>query len=455
MMRKSERAEATVLGSFRVDLYGGTIEHAASGRRLVIDKTPRIVGRSECDFRIDDSNVSLAHCELVATEHGVRLRDLSSRNGTFLNEARTTEAFITEPSTIVVGETKLQFKPGAPKSQALPSRFGELQSHSPRMQAVFEQLNRLAPMTVNVCLTGPTGTGKGYLARKIHERSKRANKPFETIDLGSIAHNLIESALFGHEQGAFTGANRAVVSPFVKAEGGTVFLDEVGELPLDLQKKLLRVLDEKIIQPLGSTRSRKVDVRIISATLRNLPEMMNRREFRDDLFERLGRRIELPALHERPEDMGLLIEQILSDQGRPELFKEISARTLNRLSRRAWEGNLRAVRGVLDFAIQAFDNGEAFDVEAALPGREGEAPSIARSSTSEPPLIDALMENGSTAADVRRTAQRLLLKKLHADCSGVVSEIARRAGVSRNLVRAELEQIGIETPESRRKGGRG
>jgi DNA-binding NtrC family response regulator len=456
-MRGNVRSDATVIGTPRVELFSGTIEHKESKTSRKIGKASCTVGRSDCDLRLDDREVSALHCELVATEEGVRLRDLGSRNGTFIEGVRVVEVFLTKPTRIRVGKTSLEFIPSAPTSQPLPRRFGRLESESPRMQAVFGQLARLAPTSTNLHLTGESGVGKGYFARLIHEESKRASKPFVTIDLAAIAPTLIESALFGHEKGAFTGATHTAISPFVEADGGTVFLDEIGDLPLELQKRLLRAIDERVVQPVGGSRAKKVDVRIVSATLHRLQEKVNRKEFRDDLFYRLGPRIELPPLRERREDIAILTRQILADRGRVDLFESIPASTLDWMEHRAWEGNLRGLRDLLQVALDLLDSDEGpLDVMGAYhASRSSDSEGSGGHAPRHDDVVTLLSTEGTTAAAVRAAAQRALLKKLHADCRGVVSEIARRADLSRMTVRKELAEMGIVTPEARRKGGRG
>ena len=450
-MGKNERGQATVIGSHRVELQGGTLTHSESRRRVDIETAPRIIGRSDCDLRVDDPAVSAAHCELVATERGVRLRDLTSRNGTFIDGVRVVEVLLTKPARIRLGRTYLEFAPGAATEHLLPSSFGNLESQSAKMQAVFEQLATIARTSLNVHLTGESGTGKGYIARKIHEQSKRARKPFVTIDLAQLAPSVIESALFGHEKGAFTGALEKVLSPFVEADGGSVFLDEIGDLPFELQKKLLRVIEEKMIQPVGSTRARKVDVRFISATLHNLQEKVNRKEFRDDLFYRLGSRIALPPLHERREDIGLLTRQILADLERPELFDEIPAGTLDWMTNRTWEGNLRGLRFVIEMAIELREHEQPLNIEAAFRAARGvdggvaQAPRPIVSQRVDTP-VEALIDRGAPSVDVERAARGMLLKKLSAECDGVVSEVARRAQLSRKVVRTELARLGVRAP---------
>jgi DNA-binding NtrC family response regulator len=212
-------------------------------------------------------------------------------------------------------------------------------------------LQRLSDSDATVLLIGETGTGKGALAEAMHRMSTRANGPFVVVDCGAIPGNLIESELFGHEKGAFTGADRKREGAFSLASGGTLFLDEVGELDIDLQPKLLRALESREIRPVGSNQSEKVDVRIVSATNRDLREEVNRGSFRSDLYFRLNvMRIELPPLRERREDIPMLVESfyrklVEDDTASP------PAELLSRMLRGEWPGNVRELRAAVERAV--------------------------------------------------------------------------------------------------------
>ena len=200
------------------------------------------------------------------------------------------------------------------------TRLGRIAAISPPMEELFGAIKRLAPSNVTITLIGETGTGKDVLAHAIHDASLRANRPFVLFDCGAVPANLVESELFGHERGAFTGAHAEHPGAFERARGGTLFLDEIGELPLDLQPRLLRVLDDRSVRRVGGTRDRQLDVRIISATNRDLSALVAAKQFRSDLYFRLGAAvIHLPPLRDRLEDLPLLIPQLLADLGRPDI----------------------------------------------------------------------------------------------------------------------------------------
>ena len=252
-----------------------------------------------------------------------------------------------------------------------------LRADSPAMRAVVEQLRQVAPGLTTVLLSGETGTGKEKVAQTLHHLSPRRDRPFIKVNCGALPGSLIESELFGHVRGAFTGASAARKGRFELADGGTLFLDEIGELPLDLQPRLLRVLQEKEIDPLGSERPRKVDVRMIAATNRDLTAMVEAGTFREDLFYRLNVfPIHLPPLRERPQDIRSLAEGFLAHFGKenrrpaPRLTKE----ALKQLEHYAWPGNVRELFNVLERSA-ILTAGRDLKLEATLPNaRPGKAP---------------------------------------------------------------------------------
>lgn len=453
--------DATVLGQLKIQIRGGNLEHKESGKTLVIDENRKIIGRDKgCDLRIDgDRSVSKAHLEMAATERGTLVRDIGSSNGTWIDKIRVTEVYLVDPQQLRIGEkTTLEFTPGPKRERVLPSRFGELESNAPTMRVVFDRLRRAARGSVNILITGESGSGKGHIARALHEQSPRAKEPFIVVDCAQISPTLIESELFGHEKGAFTGATERRIGAIARAHRGTLFVDEIGDLPLSLQGKLLRVFDEKVFQSLGGKRFEKSDVRIVSATFRNLKEMVNRDLFRTDLLFRLGIPVELPPLHERLEDLEIITGTMLAAFGRPELRGSISRATFDWMRDQPWDGNLRGLRDVIEFAMGEVDGGAKFDLKAAYAEvremRAEAAKSHGLHIDAAPPLspiaFDALAREGSSIKDVQDVgdeARRLLFTKLHAECDGIVSEIARRAGVSRPYARKELDRLGLRKAE--------
>ena len=232
--------------------------------------------------------------------------------------------------------------------------FGEIIGHSDAMAYVFFRIDQVAPQDTTVLLLGETGTGKGMVAREIHRRSTRKQRPMITVNCTALPANLIESELFGREKGAFTGAHARQMGRFELADGGTIFLDEIGEMPLELQVKLLRVIQDGEFERLGSPRTLKVDVRIIAASNRNLEEEIRAGRFREDLFYRLSVfPVTIPPLRQRKEDIPLLVDHFVAKFNKKTGKKigSVSKETLNSLQDYDWPGNVRELESVIERAV--------------------------------------------------------------------------------------------------------
>ncbi|KAB2889905.1 MAG: sigma-54-dependent Fis family transcriptional regulator, partial [Kofleriaceae bacterium] len=274
----------------------GTVEREPLSRRRL-----RIGSGTDVDLMVIDPHVSRLHCELEPTPVGVVLRDLGSTNGTYVGGAAIREVILHPGVVAVLGATRLFVETDAPVAEVL--RFGSAVSVSPAMGAVFSMLEKLAASDVTVLLTGETGTGKDVLTRAAHEQSPRAQGPLVVFDCGAVTASLIESELFGHEKGAFTGAVAERAGAFERADGGTLFLDEIGEMPLDLQPRLLRALEQRQVRRVGGSDEISVDVRVIAATNRDLAAEVAAGRFRQDLYFRITAAVvEVPPLRARPED---------------------------------------------------------------------------------------------------------------------------------------------------------
>jgi DNA-binding NtrC family response regulator len=306
------------------------------------------------DLVVEDPTVSRFHCEVRIADDGAHVRDLDSRNGTVVDGVRVTDAFLRAGSLLKLGRVGLRFDFSA-ESNRLPvsstNAFGKLVGTSVAMRTAFALLERAAQSDVTVLLEGETGTGKGVAAEAIHRASARAPGPFLVVDCGAIPPNLLESELFGHEKGAFTGAVSRRVGAFEEASGGTIFLDEIGELAPDLQPKLLRVLESKEYRRVGGNQMSKSDVRVVAATNRDLRAEVNAGRFRSDLYFRLAVvKVTIPALRERPEDIPITVENVLRALG----ADEASSAALRRpeffaaLGHSAWPGNVRELRNYLE-----------------------------------------------------------------------------------------------------------
>ncbi len=325
---------------------------ADTGARAVSDKDELVVGTAEgSGLLLTDPTVSRCHCSVAATKEGFLLRDLGSKNGTSLGGFKIQGAFLEPNATFKVGKTTIRFDALADRvNEPLSTnmKIGGLIGMSPAMRRIFAVLARVAPSDATVLVEGPTGSGKELVAEALHEASPRANGPLVIVDCGAIPATLIESELFGHEKGAFTGAQTARVGALEAAHQGTVLLDEIGELPLEMQPKLLRFLEEKTIKRIGSTKAIPLDVRVVAATNRDLRAEVNRGQFRSDLYYRLDVvKLRIPPLRERREDIPLLVahfyEQMTGTKPPADLVSSFVDRE--------WPGNVRELRSAVERAI--------------------------------------------------------------------------------------------------------
>ncbi|MFZ5442357.1 MAG: sigma 54-interacting transcriptional regulator [Myxococcota bacterium] len=303
---------------------------------------------------LGDPTVSRFHCELEAGERGVRVRDLGSLNGVFVDGVQVVDGYLKSGSSLRLGRSVLRFEfahEPNPLKLSTQARFGRLHGASAAMRATFFLLERAASSDATVLLEGETGTGKSQAARSIHEASARRDKPFLTLDCGALPASLMESELFGHERGAFTGAQLRRVGIFEEAAGGTVFLDEIGELPLDLQAKLLHVIENREVRRIGANTFTPVDVRLVAATHRELRAEVNAGRFRADLFYRLAvLRVPVPSLRQHLEDLDGIVAELLSSMGASPTLQArfTSPDFIARLAQLAWPGNVRELRNHLE-----------------------------------------------------------------------------------------------------------
>jgi DNA-binding NtrC family response regulator len=322
------------------------------GRWVRIDRPVFVIGSGvSADLRLSDPTVSREHLRMYLTPSGLEIKDEVSKNGTWIGGLRIRDSLISMPTVLDLGTTRLSLGLEAgPLDLELSrhERFGRAIGVSAAMRNVFAVLERAAESDVSVLLEGESGVGKEVLAQAVHASSGRAGGPFVTIDCGAIPPTLIESELFGHERGAFTDANKSSIGVFAQGDGGTIFLDEIGDLPLELQPKLLRVLEQREIRRLGGVEMRRIDVRIIAATNRRLSEAVQSKEFRRDLFYRLAvARVTIPPLRDRPEDILPIAKELLAlaanDRGL-DLPVDFAAM----LTGYHWPGNVRELRNVID-----------------------------------------------------------------------------------------------------------
>ncbi|HEY1551402.1 MAG TPA: sigma 54-interacting transcriptional regulator [Kofleriaceae bacterium] len=333
------------------------IKGAQRGTEFVIAGDVIRIGKApENDLVLADETVSRVHFEIVRDAKGYLVRDMKSTNGTFLDSAEVKEAYLRAGSVIKAGEVELKFTPFEERIEILPSEkesLGEMVGKSPAMREIFGLVERIAPTDATVLIEGETGTGKDMIARTLHLLSPRHDKSFIVVDCGAVAGTLIESELFGHEKGAFTGAVAARQGAFELASGGTVFLDELGELSLDLQPKLLRVLEQRELRRVGGAKTIKVDLRVIAATRKDLRSEVEKGKFREDLYFRLNVvPITAPPLRERREDIPLLIDHMLARLAHSANDTAVLGdATRAALMAHDWPGNVRELRNVIERAL--------------------------------------------------------------------------------------------------------
>ncbi len=337
------------------------VSGADQGKELEISK-PRVTGGRSIisDLVVQDKAVSGSHFEVSARDDGYRLRDLNSRNGIYVGELRVREVYLRPTTVFRIGHTNIQFQTTQDVVEielSKKDRFDMMLGSSPAMREIFAHLEKVAPSELTCLITGETGTGKEMVARALHNASGRKSKPFVVLDCGSIPRELIESTLFGHEKGSFTGAVAQHVGCFEQANGGTIFLDEIGELDIMLQPKLLRVLEQREIKRVGGDKMHKVDVRVLAATNRDLREEVNKGTFREDLYFRLSVvNVELPPMRERREDIPPLVNHFLREVGsRRGMTMSWSQDAMAALMSHAWPGNVREMRNVVERAAALSD----------------------------------------------------------------------------------------------------
>ena len=389
------------------------------------------------DVALGDPAVSRRHCTIVPTEGGFEVADLGSRNGTFLDGVRLTSATVPIGAVLRVGTTLLQLMPDEVALDIPPSAsasFGDLYGDSPAMRQVFAILERASASTASILFIGESGTGKELAARAVHEHSARRGGPFVVFDCGASTETLIESDLFGHRKGAFTGAVSDRAGAFAQAHGGTLFLDEIGDLPLALQPKLLRLLEAGEVTPLGAQKSERFDVRVVAATHRNLWDEVGRGAFRGDLYYRLAVvEVHLPPLRQRPGDIPELVRRFLAA---PEPVAPSA--NLDRLAGYHWPGNVRELRNVIARAVALSAPGTPFEkMPVLLRSAAGAAPE---------PRVQADRPFHEAKDELVGRFEKEYLEDLLRRSGGQMTEAARRAGLERKYLYRLLERVGISRP---------
>jgi transcriptional regulator with GAF, ATPase, and Fis domain len=436
----SEPPEASPTVGFVVEVASGPDQR----KRLVVEGPRVLVGTSPvCDLVLTDERVSRRHLALSIEGALLRVEDLDSTNGTFTGDMRIAGAFLRGTETITIGKTLLlvTLVPAQESEKPAPVvSFGRVLGASAKMQRVYAFARKVAASDIPCTIEGETGTGKEQLAEAIHEASPRAKGPFVVFDCTALPGTLMESALFGHEKGAFTGASATRRGVFEQADGGTLFIDEIGDLDVALQPKLLRAIQRGETQRVGANGWLKTNVRILAATRRDLDREVQEGRFRDDLFFRLAvARIELPPLRERATDVELLARAFWASLGPS--AGPFPTEFLVRHRGHTWPGN---VRELLNTVVRWQALGE-MGLGEQIAEDPPEPPSAATPETHDADFVARLIRDGVPFSKARQLAaldfERRYVKSILESYSGNVTKAAQASGIGRRYFHMLLAKI--------------
>ncbi|MBL9037578.1 MAG: sigma 54-dependent Fis family transcriptional regulator [Archangium sp.] len=406
------------------------------GEALKIGKAP------DNDVVIDHPTVSRNHLVVRRQGDAFLVQDLGSTNGTFIDGAQVREAFLRAGALLEVGDVQLRFQPQVRALDVSPtenSRLGDLVGASVPMRQIFSLIQRISPTDSTLLLIGETGCGKGAASRTIHKLSPRATGPFVIFDCASVSENLIESELFGHEKGSFTGAVAQRVGCLERANGGTLFLDEIDDLPIDLQPKLLRALEDREFRRLGqSGTSQKFDARVIAASKKDLWQETQAGRFREDLYFRLSVfTVTLPSLRDRKEDIPLLVDALA---GAP-LWNRLVDKQRDQFAAHTWPGNVRELRNAVERLKHVADIPELAS-ESFL--REYNGPASPQGETLP---VNYASEFKDAKEELVRAFEREYLTRLLAKTRGNIAKAARDAALDRKHLYSLLHKYGLVQSE--------
>lgn len=408
-----------------------------AGRATPLDAPKTIGTASTVDLSLTDERVSSKHVRITPNDARFLVTDLESTNGTFFEGSRVQELEVSAGASLKVGRSTVRIEPTPRPLDVRPSaarRFGELVGESLAMREVFAVLELAAQHDATVLVTGETGTGKELVARSLHDASRRRKGPFVAVDCGALPETLLDSELFGHVKGAFTGAHGERKGAFQRADGGTLFLDELGRVSAAVQAKLLRVLEERTVKPVGADAERAVDVRVVAATPNDLQAAIASGSFRSDLYYRLSvLALELPPLRSRREDIPLIVAELVRLRGFESDGNE--GPNWDRLKSHRWPGNVRELRNVIERAIVLSPGARRFsELKLSLDA------SVA---LSDPLVVRTDLPFKDAKDVVLETFERTYLAELMARHRGNVSAAAREADVDRKHWRALLVKHGL------------
>ncbi|HEY7957192.1 MAG TPA: sigma 54-dependent Fis family transcriptional regulator [Polyangia bacterium] len=432
-------------GSLKARRYRVTVASGPDiGGGAEIDNGTFLIGtHPNTDLRLTDKGVSRYHLELQLRADGLKVTDLDSTNGTFQGSTKVGSVVLAGAARLKLGtNTEIDISPAdvpVTVDGFAADHFGQAIGGSRYMKELFGLLDRVSSTEATVLLEGETGTGKELLAEAVHQRSQRRQGPFVVVDCGALPRDLIGSELFGHVRGAFTGALTAKRGLIEEADGGTLFLDEVGELPLDLQPQLLRALEKREVRPIGEVRARKVNIRVVAATNRNLAEQVRAGSFREDLYFRLAVvRAQVPPLRKHKEDIPLLVRNFLRDLKREDF--ELSPDILAQLMAHDWPGNVRELRNVVERGLSL--EGGSLPIEAAggVGEATGDAGAYAAGGMSKEVLARPFKEAKGLLVE---SFEREYLTHLLARHNGNISRAALEAGIDRNYIHRLVKKYNI------------
>ncbi len=399
-------------------------------RTFALTQEVTTIGKNpNCDLVLSDPLCSDTHCKLIIKGNGIVLFDLHSTNGTTINGVRVREADLEEGSKITLGKTEITVTLESEDHKIEPmdaDSFGPIIGKSKKMRELYDLIQQVAPTDATVCILGETGSGKELVARSLHDLSPRHLKSWVALNCGAISRELIESELFGHEKGAFTGAHQQRAGAFEQANGGTLFLDEVGELPLELQPALLRVLETGRLRRVGGNQEISVNVRVVCATHRNLAYSVTQGKFREDLFFRLYVfPIYLPALRERREDILLIANHFLKIMSPHGKTFSLSVEAARYLEAQEWRGNVRELKNIIQRAVVLTRGGEIKLEQVQLP----------RSNTSTEPTLTL---NLSETSNLEKIEKEMILRELRAN-DGNRKATAKALGIAKSTLYEKLK----------------
>jgi transcriptional regulator with PAS, ATPase and Fis domain len=412
--------------------------------RFIVNQTLRVGSSSDNDLVLSDRFVSRRHCAIEPVADGIRIRDEGSRNAILMDGIRVRDATVSGAVRLSLGDTVLLVEPQSDREeleQAAGNRFGDLLGQSARMRELFADLTRIAAADVTLLIEGETGTGKELVAESVHSESPRANGPFVIFDCGAVAPTLVESELFGHERGAFTSAERGKPGVFEQAHGGTLFLDELGELPKDIQPKLLRALESRTVRRVGAQQTTTVDVRVVAATNRNLEAEVARGHFRQDLFFRFTAHVRVPPLRDRMDDLPLLAAHFLGREEPPRDLRDIPREVWSMFNAYQWPGNVRE----LSNALRRIQITPGYVLPSSPSAAETSSPRATESRPSWPHVVSS--SDIVPLRVARRQAgdafEREYLTKLLESADGNAHRAAAMAEVSRQMIQRLLRRHGM------------